>query len=149
MNTELLVKLAEWLEAGAPHERITFDMNEGIVITDRKFDPDKDIATCNTSCCLAGAAVMLFNKPQALKDHIVDEGDFGPFIAWQVVHAEARDVLDLDYEQSRKLFEPSFFFKYDDLQAYNDPAWAARTVRHLIETGVVDWNATEVKAVEQ
>lgn len=52
MNIELIDRLIDWLEGGAPHtdldgNLLEFDMSAWQVKTD-----------CGTSCCLAGAAVQ-------------------------------------------------------------------------------------------
>lgn len=150
MNIERLTKLAEWLEAGAKHERITFDMTRGLAfkITE-DFDPSK-AAACATSCCIAGAAVQFFGNVDELVAadplpqphwHRVEE------FAWWRVRDEAELLLDLDYTKATSLFEPHCVYG-GGLDDYNDPAWAARTIRRLIATGEVDWEATREASPE-
>lgn len=154
MNIDRLTKLAEWLEAGAKHERIHFDMTRGLAfkITE-DFDPKKP-ADCDTSCCIAGAAVQFFGGDARLTrsaESAQERTDLG-FLredgftesGWLSISNAAADLLDLDGDDfycSEKLFEPQQWFG-GELEDFNDPAWAARTIRHLIATGEVDWNAT-------
>ena len=147
MNINRLKQLAEWLEAGAPHERITFDMSKGISFkVIESFDP-KQIMACKTSCCMAGAAVQFFNKPEALLRKELKESpqsfNIGESyeLKWLSVKTHAASVLGLDKEKAELLFEPNYGY---DLHKFNDPQWAARTIRHLIATGEVDWLSMEV-----
>lgn len=150
MNRENLTKLAEWLEAGAPHERLVFDMETGITFyVAEEFDPN-ELATCGASCCIAGAAIEFFGKPQYLYDDLLIEGDRDPkdtgndneiSAPWYRVKTMAGQLLDIDPEEAEDLFTPNFRWG-GDLTDYNDPAWAARTIRHLLATGEVNWAAT-------
>lgn len=156
MNIQRLTKLAEWLEGGAKHERIEFDMSKGVMVrTPEDYDPtDPAHSVCSTVCCLAGAAVQFFAEPEE-KSEINSEAmteDDGEAV-WDHVWPVAQEALGLTEDQAHLLFEPSRYqpdreggviFHYrGNLSLFNDPAWAARTIRHLIETGEVDWDATE------
>jgi hypothetical protein len=73
MNVQNLERVAEWLEAGAPH--VVFDMkigiadlrNDGSIEEASVYDTAEEYLdakgvtnnTCNTVCCIAGAALML------------------------------------------------------------------------------------------
>ncbi len=156
MNIERLDYLATWLENGAKHERITFDLEYGISIKSEDFDPDAP-TECKTSCCIAGAAVQFFSEAQELVDLFRQHGPVeydmwgdadDNSLDWRVIFARGKELLGLTHEQALDLFTPdnngvtptSF-----NLGFYNDPAWAARTIRHLIKTGEVDWEATDLE----
>lgn len=155
-NIPRLTRLAEWLEAGAMHETMTFDINTGITIKASTYNRDEP-TECGTSCCIAGAAVQFFDKggyddmvrnfpvdPEYPDDH--DENS----LSWTKIFANARDLLGLTTDQAALLFvpdndpeKPSIFAWSDELEKYNDPAWAARTIRHFIATGEMDWEAVK------
>ncbi len=142
MNIDRLIYLAEWLEGGAKHKTITFDMSSGVSY---EIDEDEDYSIeslnkCNTSCCIAGAATQFFNKPKALLEEQIKKEGLGEFLGepeidWGIIQNEATELLGLEYKQSCALFRPG---KY--LKDYNDPAWAARVIRGLIDSGKVDWD---------
>lgn len=155
MNVGRLKELAEWLRAGAPHDYITFDMSKGIEIDRRDLELYSE-PTCRTSCCIAGAALQFFDhdnviawlKEYAEADELVDDGDgegfqlpFGAFIDSELadtVFNRAARLLELTSVQAEQLFTPA-----GELSDYTDPAWAARTIDLLIETGEVNWTATK------
>jgi hypothetical protein len=141
MHTERLTTLAEWLEAGAKHERIKFDMTTGITLEPVDDHDLKNVASCGTSCCIAGAAVQFFS-PASLAGVTKNlDRDDDLEITWPWVAERAQFLLDLGDDTADMLFQPADHFG-GHLSNYDDPAWAARTIRRLIETGEVDWNAT-------
>lgn len=156
MNRKRLTKLAEWLEAGAEHETITFDMEQGFVR--RRLDTTEPYNAknpshnrCMTTCCLAGAAVQFFNKPDKMFNAVVlgdDEDQLAQFeqgvdvgVPWHEVKSKAVDLLELEWHQASILFTPDDEYGID-LSEFSDPAWAARTIRYLLKTGEVDWATT-------
>lgn len=142
MNVDRLIQLAEWLEAGAKHERIAFDMANGILFLGVPPDPSA-VSGCNSSCCIAGAAVQFFGDVQAVADADAEFGLTTAYIDFGLIHTEAGSLLGLPWRLSTKLFLPSWYLESGEhLKDFNDPAWAARTIRHLIATGEVDWEAT-------
>ncbi|MFQ6309882.1 hypothetical protein [Lysobacter capsici] len=159
MNTERLIKLAEWLEAGAKHERITFDMSKGIELRiPQEFEPSQ-ATSCNSSCCLAGATIQFFGDVRELADisfdpwRSLDAGMQARELNWWNIADQAEMLLDLSRTQASYLFKPWNYHIFADLprernsnlnksEAFNDPAWAARTIRHLIATGEANWEAT-------
>ncbi|QWF18679.1 hypothetical protein [Lysobacter capsici] len=152
MNTERLTTLAQWLEAGAKHEKITFDITRGILVKNiDEFDPSKP-TECQTTCCIAGACVQFYGDMSDL----VEEADDRTYrngntpvpaeLTWRDVRDQAAQLLGLSDSTAMRLFSPELFFG-GDLKDYNDPAWAARTIRHLIATGESDWTATRAQAV--
>lgn len=170
MNIERLTTLAEWLEAGAPHKRIKFDMSNGLVYyglrsNDDGEPPDAEYVVnhCRTSCCIAGAAVQFFNTPARLLEQEWDHSGYAEgteTIGWLRVSLEAAELLDLSFEQAAQLFTPQARYqtrtrnysdvveyerykRYCNLDNYSDPAWAARTIRHFLATGKVDWEGND------
>lgn len=170
LNIPNLTKLAEWLEGGALHEKITFNMRTGMDVEVNKiteaYDPEKHNA-CTTACCIAGAAVQFFNTPQELieqafhnndvswKNAVYDEdsNEIGGrySVSWDMVRAEAIPLLfgeaDDPHDKLRiDTLANSLFVPAEDwgggLAEYSDPKWAARVVRNLIATGQVDWLRT-------
>lgn len=155
MNIERLTRLAEWLEGGAMHHRINFDMNKGISI--EEVPPTvEELSACGTSCCIAGAAVQFFDEDfdEWLRGMIAPTDDELEAVAgtetevgWYSVLVKARRLLELSEKQAESLFEPHArhdrFTDRGDLAYYNDPDWAARVIRNLIATGAVDWEGTK------
>lgn len=130
MNIDKLVEIAEWLEAGATYVKgvSRFDMTHFI---------ERD--HCGTSCCIAGAAIQFDRK--------------FPYADGEVTgaHETARRILGLTFAQALALFygEGSDCVLDPDEGDINPlsritPAWAARCIRKLIETGKVDWAGTYV-----
>lgn len=134
MNKQRLAAIAEWLEGGAKHADVEFDMSVSLI----PYDPENaDHNKCGTTCCIAGAAVHFFDPKFEAAESPGEE------VSWFRVKDRALKLLDLDYVTGRVLFEPSSTGSYDELADYNDPAWAARVVRNLIKTGSVDWDGME------
>lgn len=156
MNTERLTHLAEWLEGGAKHKGFRFDMSTGLrVIVDEDYNADNpEHNYCTTQCCIAGATVQFFGAIKGWNvtpDDVLDLGHINyeaedPEDAlvyeqgWDTTFAYAKELLELTHEQAEALFLPGHS---EGLSEFNDPAWAARTIRHFIATGVVDWDATD------
>lgn len=151
MNKPRLIEIMQWLEDGAMHENVTFNMCKGLIIESLPFDT-KAPATCRSTCCIAGAAVQFFEPDWALDQ--VSEDNLGNelrFTGNNGVFWRARDLLGLTDEQARKLFTPvhgtgngfSSCAVGERMYAeFNDPKWAARTIAYLLATGKVDWEAT-------
>ena len=136
MNKRRLAAIARWLEAGAPHKQgVTgFGMSYGV-----RHDG------CNTTCCIAGAADSFFGERIGIATVKADHACTGlPEEMYGILHAHARDLLDLTEEQAECLFTPCNSYAYHDASAgttlYIGPARAARIIRHLIKTGDVRWD---------
>lgn len=125
-NVSILEEVADWLEAGAKHtvdHPINFDMRYS----------HRNIS-CGSVACIAGAIVQ-FN----------DNVDLNTLSDVDIM-LEARSVANLTTEQSDYLFAPADYEEQLELYGIHhgniDSQWAARTIRHFIKTGVVDWVAT-------
>lgn len=77
-----------------------------------------DTSDCGTACCIGGHTNLLFGGPR--------HGGF----------AIAGDLLGLGKNQTWALFLPQ---GWDTDRSLNDRARAARVLRHLAATGIVDW----------
>ena len=78
---------------------------------------------CGTHACIAGYTVILFGTPEGLAE---SDGE---------VEEYAQLLLGIGDEQAADLFAPATVFNWQNLT----PADAARTLRHLADTGTVDW----------
>lgn len=119
-----LVKVAEWLEAGAPHVNIDgrhiddFDMN---------YTVSKAGNNCGTVCCIAGAVYQ-----------------FEGLAGYDICHSAA-DYMGLSSENAFNLFFPweelsdDYPALGDNPEPFSDKAVAARTIYTFLETGEIDW----------
>jgi hypothetical protein len=130
MNKERLIQLAEVLESPAAEKH--FDMKEWIEHTGYHDLPEgitiaEVMIDCGTVACIAGWATVLA-RPNEPYSAIIDEFSL------------AAEYLDLEYFIAKSLFTPSCTTD-EGTQAYDaDPKQAAKVVRHLAETGEVDWS---------
>ncbi len=137
MNKRRLAGIARWLERGAKAKKnvVKFDMSNGVMFQGPHDATLEDKFSCGTACCIAGAAVMFYNKPLELaRESYAYAG-----ISWTSVRAEAYKLLDLDSDRGYQLF-----YGIGGIGACSSvsPAWAARVIRKLIATGEVDWAGT-------
>lgn len=125
---ESLTRVAEWLEAGAPHRR-----SDGRVV--HGFNMSHGVGTddCGTTCCIAGA-VCQFEGLGELKF-----GELNFFGAEDGAGAIAAKHMGLSDEAASRLFMP-FDHWVTDGQEVSDPEAAAKVVRHYLATGEVDWS---------
>lgn len=143
MNVELLEQIAAWLDDQETHRR---NIADGAMIFYMGSFADKH--GCGTTACVAGAAIC-FNNPEMFTAYLNGSLRVNgqPFM----VDEAARDALGLDQEQAVALF-------FGRVQGVDQPAtasisdggfgvigapWAARCIRRLIATGIVDWHGTE------
>lgn len=146
-----LTKVAQWLEAGAPHVQVAdnievghFNMEYAVVANPGSGDD------CGTACCIAGAVCQfeMLGLNERSKDGDLEwmpEGLFSNEIkkdsSVKGAFYLAADYLGMGYDAARHLFEPfNIEVEFLEQDEYNDPEIAARVVRNFIETGVVDWN---------
>lgn len=132
MNKENVLGLALAIETAALAEKgLGFNMEtyRGTPTPLRDGDdpeehPDKTGKHCGTCSCIAGWAAVLFSgadpRLQLEKREIARRAEVG---------------LGLGSEDSAELFEPSQFTNYRNITAEH----AVAVLRHLAETGVVNW----------
>lgn len=148
MNKRKLERIAKWLEAGAPHKgRIAgFDMEhfrKEITENGPRYEyynflrPNEEPERCGAICCIAGAAVQ-FEQDSRSPSKALNGVQRGT--AYDDL---AADILGITNRQAKMLF----FAEDEDGEQLWDlssitPAWAARCVRKLMETGEVDWRGT-------
>lgn len=137
MNLERLDTIAQWLEAGAPHK----DGVGGFYMPAFFREDNK----CGTTACIGGCAVMWWGS---------EEHKRCQFENWYIPRFDARQVaanlLGLSTTTANALFCPDSFpytpgedGPLQDRLEEVTPAWAARCIRHLMETGEVDWLGTQ------
>lgn len=130
MNLERLNIIAEWLEAGAPHKNgYGFNMNTWYSTDETDYANNE----CGTVMCIGGAAQQFFGGPSSFKS------DYDEDIM------SAGELLGLDYDTAHSLFYPPDDKNYYDPTSYycKGPKEVAEVVRHLMETGEVDWALTD------
>ena len=138
-----LVRVAEWLEKGAPHivldngrEVETFHMDHGMALT-----------TCGTVCCIAGALVE-FNDPFS-KRFLRDEANIECEMPWRFVRDRAMHQLGLDpdvqgeFDFANHLFRSGYGADYSFDNSWITPKIAAAVLRDYLLTDTLDWDAQE------
>ena len=144
VNRENVLKVAEAIETGALVERgIGFNMARyGAAVDDIAKD---HIDNCGTVCCIAGYALAL-KRPDISGEDIAGE-HFN-------IEAEATRYLGLDLGDAGELFlpQPPYSRPWNQIDhqrylAQITPAQAVRVLRHLAETGEVDWSIADKAAV--
>lgn len=133
MNKHRLTVLADWLERGAPHAHIRFDMRTYIAKFDKngRVLPDCDVNVkpedvCSTACCMAGVLTQTYAPHTLVRNGRVILG----VPIWRI----AAQVAGLTRTQAYLLFVPPTI-PLNRITAKE----AAKVVRHLVATGVVDW----------
>lgn len=116
MNTERLLKLAEHIEA---LEMGQFDPH---TFTNDPVKFNMGYWSCGTVACIGGWADCLW------------AGEEGWLMA-------TKDILDLEHNKAEELFYPGSTRNAEHEYNYEDitPKMAASCIRHLVETGEVDW----------
>ena len=156
LNIPNLTKLAEWLEAGAPHAY--FSMKIGVCPpTDKdvawssgrrytfeklfKDSPELNKPDCGTVCCIAGAAHLMSEAEEGqLFPSLEEQLTFRP--SWDNTAEAALDYLgltrrplsEIDYHRAHDLFD------MDLAPANCTPAQAAVAVRRVM-AGEEPWGA--------
>lgn len=127
-----LEKVAEWLEAGAPHRVLdhglavtTFDMGLPVEVDDH----------CGTSCCIAGAVCQFEGLGLDVRDPDGSLEWFGENGAMDL----AGPFLGMGLIDQVKLFEP-WNHSLGDSESFNAPARGAAVIRYFLATGIVSWD---------
>lgn len=126
-----LIKVAEWLEAGAPHVKVADGFELG------RFDMEFAVLPepgCGTACCIAGA-VCQFEK-------LGHRGSYGSLVFFGELGAGAltQEFLGIDQTDANYLFTPWEYYYNRHSSEFSKPARAAAVIRNFLETGEVDWN---------
>jgi hypothetical protein len=128
VNAENALKVADAIEKRTvPH--LGFNMNYMIAAANNDFAKDGlNVDNCDTVACIAGWTNVLGGK------------------RWSATYSFAGDYLGLRPEQHDQLFYASNHPDADEGDEYGplteiSPEQAVRTLRHLAETGEVDWTA--------
>lgn len=139
-----LVKVAEWLEAGAPH--VVVNSGHKIVEFNMNFGGEWIEESCGTACCIAGAVVQFEDlmKPDGSgtieffseDPEDVDEDEERALGAGEI----AQNFLGITEGQANKLFMPFQDFEYEPSADFSRPKRAAAVVRHFIKTDEVRWD---------
>jgi len=139
MNTENIKKLIALLETGD-----VVDING----THLKFNMDTfgESNECGTSACIAGwAAVLGTGKPLMIRR--TSWGEDVTTHEYGSIGEYAGEWLGLD-----AITENDLFYGEGDGYVVNlndiDRAWAIRTLKHLLETGEVDWRVANTDGKE-
>lgn len=135
MNKDAILTLADIIEQQSL-PKVRFDMS---TYGDHDVTADEEI--CGTVCCIAGTAVIALGNVPA--EDVASALVFLPKIG-KDIKGYAAELLGLDVTQKYDLFEPRWSLIHKDLRKVTKEE-AARTLRHLAETGRVDWQ-TEEKA---
>lgn len=134
-----LSTIACWLEGSAVHPSARFDMSRNAIRFDDVFSGDRPtpveiMMSSGVACDIAGASVLFFGNVLTVGSWICG------IPASPEINRQARVILGLDEETAARLFHPDRIS--GRRRSEYTRAWAARTIRRLISTGVVDWEAT-------
>lgn len=142
-----LEKVANWLEAGAPHVDVDgrrldqFNMNFAVYS-----------GTCGTSCCVAGAVCQFEGLGTLNYDNGINYGGHGWGDSDPGAGSLAQDYLNISDDDARALFLPweavdtqKYPFLNNNATPFSVPAIAAKVIRVYLQTGVIDWIAAGVQ----
>jgi hypothetical protein len=135
MNRENILKVADAIEHAAKKRarpKVGFSMATFAAPT-RDFTPDRTGHDCPTVCCIAGWARHLLRPKRRgeLWDGLQDEG-----ADWDAAVSD----FGLTQKEAARLF---LAYQAEDLGVLLDditPTHAVAVLRHLAETGKVDWS---------
>lgn len=135
MNTAFILEVADAIEQHSIAD-LGFNMEDYIADNTERAASNyrhiRDLSghNCNTVACIAGWAVHVQEKPEAIYrssyERVKRIDGIATFYA-------AREYMGLDYELADKLFAPTYFSEWSKIT----PAVAAATLRHLAATGEV------------
>ena len=164
LNKARINLLADIIEEADTSYNDMFTMDNWLNISDvdqwrKPFDPETEdgelsefvdaAATCGTAGCIAGWAVVSFgSEGDAWAASRFAYGNGASGVISHLAMAKAQELLGLNDLQAYNLFTPS---EGDDTateipEGYDVSAYdAATALRHLAETGEVDWNLPRCK----
>jgi hypothetical protein len=142
MNVDKLVRVAEWLEAGAPTvgKLAGFNMADTIEYAPFSSATQNDGRhmehQCGTICCIAGAVVQF--ELQEIYGEMADNDDAvmvkHEFVVGKSILTTAADIIGIDDDTADRLFVPA------GVSLHNaTPEQGATVIRELIATGEVNW----------
>lgn len=139
-----LAAVADWLEEGAPH----ISTVDGRVID--HFNMEFGVTTfgneCGTTCCIAGAIVQfeglgILDRYGDITYFKEEGGGVGSLASYYCTGVD---------DHLKPLFLPWVYFnhhskvyEHDDPKPFSNAERAAKTIRHLLATGVIDWSVNE------
>lgn len=130
MNKELILQVADAIEQ---HTIPWLGFNMGPLVLkvsgggERYYTTDQSGHSCGTVACIAGWTL-------ALQGHITESMSDSDEVGLGV--SEAAEFLGLE---GRKAFELFFAYTFPGSRGKITAAHAVRVLRHLAETGAVDW----------
>lgn len=125
MNKRNILRVARAIEQAAkPKAKPLAGFNMAYFIDNGATLGDLSGHDCGTTCCIAGWA------------RIVEEGKFSKRWSEHATAAKARAFLDLDGDQGSELF---YGLNSPTLLQNIKPKQAVATLRHLAQTGEVNW----------
>ena len=152
LNTELLLKVADYLEHNEDHE-LDFNMDSWWELDWENYKGQD----CKTTACIAGTAVYLdFTENPAVIES-ADARYMATFEKYSVrlsgrdtVAGKAKDLLGLTNNQAAALFNMGVGSAGPlDMPIWKvTPAMAAEVIRNFVATGYVDW-AKAVQTVDR
>lgn len=133
MNEQRLMLIADWLDAGARHPNIQFDMRHTIELraeNDRVIEePSEHWVRSPRHChaCIAGVAAMTYSPIETTLAFSVNTDRKSIFNI-------ARKALDLTHTEALQLFVPYVGLPYEKIT----PKMAAAAIRSFVATGVIN-----------
>lgn len=135
----LWTRIIGWLESRQATEP-EFNMLESI-----SKPANKETMSCNTVCCIAGAAVIFSGQRINMREIFRR----GPVIEYDWIEVRNKAMKLLGFEQrslALELLMPDMAGTSIGVGEFNyltfpriDSAWAARTIRNYLNTGRVEW----------
>ncbi|MDX9668748.1 hypothetical protein [Pseudomonas sp. P8_250] len=136
-----LVKVAEWLEAGAPHVSLANGMDLDRFAMDSVVEVNDE---CGTSCCIAGAVCQFEGLGLDNRQYDGELGWSGESGGFEL----AATHLDMSDDDAHRMFEPWGYFGGTD-ESFNSAPRGAAVIRHFLATGEVDWNRFDNEGNDQ
>jgi hypothetical protein len=130
MNKERLIKLAKKLES--PEAAAHFNLGEWFAVEGDSVDSADEpvsvlIKKCGTTACIAGWAVAMF----------MPDKSYGSAFFFE----NGKEALELNYNEARALFLGIDLAETTGMCMMDvTPIQAASVIRHLVDTGEVDWS---------
>lgn len=133
MNREMILRVADAIEAAAKPDAkpsIGFNMESFVNEAASEFEPDQTGHQCGTTACIAGWAMHLSGDDLSRVEYLTSNGCIRRGAA----------ILGLDFDDADDLFTVC-----DDSLSLEEitPSQAVSVLRHLAETGDVDWSIAE------